>query len=298
MNPYCIICNNKTSFLLKKDGYDIFECPSCKLSFVHPEPDQNFLNREVYSAESGYQGNKKSDLSSVIPVKKHQKVIDYLKHEKPGTFLDIGASNGEMMYNVQKMGYKVKGVELNSRTAQMAKSNNLEVFNGLLENAHYPDDYFDYVYMGDLIEHVTNPVFLLKETRRITKNGGQLIILTPNMDCFWAYATFFLYRLFRIPWSIITPPHHLYNFSINTLSDLLKKSGFKVIKVWYTGTPSLKYELGNLHLLKKWKNQKNIHNLFYMLFAFSLYTILFGLNRLIELFPVKEFAMAVVAEKI
>ena len=185
-------------------------------------------------------------------------------------------------------------MEINPRTAAIAKANRLNVILGTLEQARFPDHSFDYVHMGDLIEHVTDPRALIKETHRILKPNGSLIIVTPNMDCFWAKATFFLFRLFKLPWSSATPPHHLFQFSISNLRTLLEQEGFSFGKVWFTGTPSLKYELGSLHLLKKWKNQHSLPNLFCMIFGFGLYSIVFGINRIVELFPVKRFSMAVV----
>ncbi len=44
----------------------------------------------------------------------------------------------------------------------------------------YPDEFFDTVIGGDVIEHVANPMALLCEANRVLKPGGTIIISTPN----------------------------------------------------------------------------------------------------------------------
>ena len=61
----CIICGNRTTFFLEKDGYAYQKCSSCGLVFVHPQPHDKYLDKEIYSEKSGYQSHKKKDLSTV-----------------------------------------------------------------------------------------------------------------------------------------------------------------------------------------------------------------------------------------
>jgi SAM-dependent methyltransferase len=255
------------------------------------------LEEEVYSEKSGYQGNKARNLSTVAPTPKQKRLLSYLNKQPRGSFLDVGCSSGELMFLLKKISFEVKGVELNRRTADIARANNLNVTLGTLEDASYPDNSFAYVHMGDFIEHVPDPRSLIVQARRILKPHGQLIIVTPNMDCFWARASFALYRLFKIPPAVITPPHHLFQFSYANLTRLLQENGFEFKQAWYGSVPSLKYELGSMHLLKRWKNKRTLGNLCFMLFSFGLYTIVYGLNKVVELFPVRRFSMALVAQK-
>lgn len=298
MDPKCTICAGSSRLLLHKDGYTIWQCRECDLFFVHPQPSANFLSEEVYSEKSGYQGNKPTDLSKVLPSAKQRKILDHILREGgKGSFFDIGCSSGEMLHMVKKLGLRVAGVELNPRTAGIALANGLDIKIGTLESTKVSAHTYDYVLMGDLIEHVPDPRGLVFEAGRILKTGGQAIIITPNMECFWARATLLLHRLFRIPWSAATPPHHLYQFSFSNLHRLLTENGYVQKAVWYTGTPTLKYELGSLHLLKRWKNRRTIGNLLFMVFGFSLYSLVFGINRIVELLPLKRFSMGLVYAK-
>lgn len=44
----------------------------------------------------------------------------------------------------------------------------------------YPDNHFDLVISGQLIEHLTFPLFAAQEMKRITKPGGFLILIAPR----------------------------------------------------------------------------------------------------------------------
>ncbi|HTK33032.1 MAG TPA: class I SAM-dependent methyltransferase [Candidatus Paceibacterota bacterium] len=302
--PPCMICQSASDFLADKDGYAHYQCPQCKLVFVYPLPTAEFLAQEVYSEKSGYQANKKKDLSAILPTAKQEKLLAYLKNSPKGTFLDVGCSSGELLYFVKGIGYDVKGVELNSRTASIATANGLDVRCATVERAGFAENFFDYVHMGDLIEHVLDPVQLLAESKRVLRQKGKLIIITPNMDCFWSHTTKTLFTLFNVPWSSLTPPHHLFDFSYGNLEKLLVDNGFDIETTWYNRTPSLKYELGSLHLVKAIKQARAngsrkelIKVAAFAFISFALYTVIFGVNRLVECLPLKRFGMAVVAVK-
>jgi 2-polyprenyl-3-methyl-5-hydroxy-6-metoxy-1,4-benzoquinol methylase len=263
---------------MHKDGFSMFKCPNCELVYINPAPQQNFLNEKVYSFESGYQANKQKDLSKIPIDKKTKEIMSFLvKSGVKGKLLDVGCSNGEFLFQAKKNGFESYGVELNRRTADIANSNGLNVFNGLLSDAKFEDNFFDVIFMGDLIEHVLSPDDLLLECKRILKKNGLLIISTPNLDCLWARTTLLLYKLFRIPWSSVTPPFHTFQFSEKNLNTLLDKRGFQNISTWFYKPPRLLYEIGSLHLVKRYKRDKKILTLFYMLFSFSLYVILYFL---------------------
>ena len=296
---HCHICGQKTEYFLEKDGFSFQRCLSCGLVFVHPQPEEKHLHEEVYSKKAGYQKHKKKDLSNLNESTHIKKILDFLGSGDVGRkLLDVGCSSGEFLFFAKKRGFETHGVELNPLTAEIARANGLNVRQGTLEGAHFEDTFFDVVFLGDIIEHVPIPRELLGECRRIVKRGGVLVISTPNLDCFWARATFMLWEWFSMPWSVLTPPHHLFQFREDNLKMLLKELGFHDFVVWYRRPPTLKYELGSLHLLGKWKREKTLGNLFFMLFSFVVYTKLYGVDILVTPFKKKDCGMIVVSQKI
>jgi len=293
----CHICQSKTSFFLSKDGYDFKECPQCGLIFVDPQPDQKFLAEEVYSKKSGYQKHKVKDLSKTKPDRIRKKILRDIRVLKPnGQLLDVGCSSGEFLYHAKDAGFDVCGVELNSGTADVARTNGLDVRTGTLEDAHFPSASFDIVFLGDIIEHVPDPRAFINESARILKPDGIMVIVTPNLDSRWAKTGRILYLWFNIPWSSLTPPYHLFQFSISNLETLLRGIGFEIKESWFHSPPTLKYELGSLHLWGKYKRERSLRNFLFMLFAFIVYTKLYILNRLISPFSKNDFGMVVLAQ--
>jgi len=286
MKPHCHICNNESDFLMYKEEYPLYKCPKCDLIFLYPMLEDVYLREEVYSYKSGYQGHRRGDLEDLPPTCRFDLIFKYLGDVKDKKILDVGTSNGEFMYLLRKKGADTYGVEINTKTANAALRAGLNVFVGFLEEAKYQDNFFDYVHLGDILEHVTNPRDFLIECRRVLKPDGVLIVRTLNMDCFWARVTLLCHRLFRIPWSAVTPPHHLYFYSWDNMNKLFSQLSFSLDFYKFELPPVLKYELGSLHLIRRYKKSRKITDLIFIFFAFSLYVSLWSFDRLIT--PIKK----------
>ncbi len=293
MKPNCIICNSQSEYLLNKDGFDLYKCDNCSLVFVFPQLKPEFLKDKIYSYESGYQSNKKGNYGD-SPDKKTNEIMRILKSKfNSGKLLDVGCSSGEFMHFARKNGFDTYGVELNRRTAEIAKANNPNVYNGFLKDTDFQDGFFDIIFLGDIIEHVNSPDDFINECKRILRKGGMIVISTPNLDCFWSKSTFKLHKLFRIPWSSVTPPYHLFQFSIKNLNTFMEIKGFNNIREIFLKPPRLAYELGSLHLLKRYKNNKSIYNIVFMIISFCIYSSFYLIDIVYTPFKRKDFSMIV-----
>ncbi len=68
--------------------------------------------------------------------------------------------------------------------SQDPKSLNLNLPNqhvGTFEKMPFADNYFDLVYMGQVLEHTWTPMIVLQECRRVLKVGGRLVLDLPNV---------------------------------------------------------------------------------------------------------------------
>ena len=294
----CPICNLKdASFFSEREKIVFLKCDDCNLVFMNPLPNTKELIDNFYSKESGYHSKLVKNLKEIKKYnKKFTKVIDGLTcFGIKGNLLDVGCANGEFLSLAKKHGFAVYGVEVNAYTADIAMNNGLNVFNGTLEEAHFEDNYFSAIYLGDIIEHVTDPVGLLKECKRILKKGGVVAVSTPNMDCFWVLATQYICRWFKFPWSVLHPPYHLYLFSDANFKKLMDVLDFKVLKIIYHNL-SLRHELAVTGLFQKYKSEKSIATLLYMALVFLGYAIIYTVNFLLKPFFKKDFEMIVFAK--
>jgi len=94
------------------------------------------------------------------------------------------------------------------------------------------DNLFDLIISTETIEHLYNPHGFLKELSRVLKQGGRLIITTPNIHNIFSRALFLFtgdLQWFR-RWSMYQPGGHIWPLYEMTLELLLKKNKFKIIK--------------------------------------------------------------------
>ncbi len=148
----------------------------------------------------------------------------YLRGTQPGRLLDVGCGDGGRLARWQTMGWEVEGQEVDATAAERARARyGLRVHLGALSDIALPDSTFDVVTMSHVIEHVPDPLALLKECRRILKPGGRLIAVTPNVNSLGHHR-------FGACWRGLEPPRHLHLFSPTTLNDLGVRAGFHSVR--------------------------------------------------------------------
>lgn len=109
--------------------------------------------------------------------------------------LDIGAGRGEFLLACAERGYDAVGIEINdekisdARTSAHARGLPLELVKAEAEHLPFADNTFDFANMGEVIEHVRNPVGVLTELYRVLKPGGKAYISAHNR--FGMYDTHF-----------------------------------------------------------------------------------------------------------
>jgi SAM-dependent methyltransferase len=145
-----------------------------------------------------------------------------LDGQNKGKLLEVGCGSGRFLSRMRKAGWEVQGVELDPVAAELAREQfALPVFAGTLPEANFPEGSFDAVVLSHVIEHVYDPVGLLKECRRVLKPGGRLTIVTPNVRSRGHQA-------FREHWSELDPPRHLNLFSIDTMRACGEHAGLQI----------------------------------------------------------------------
>jgi len=153
--------------------------------------------------------------------------IMYLPANPKGHLLEIGCGSGQILKKMQQMGWQVEGVDFDPSAVENAKRKGLQVHIGTLKSQNYPGNHFDVIVMSHFIEHVHDPLKILREAHRILKPGGQVVLVTPNNESLG-------HRLFKEAWRGLEAPRHLYLFTLKALLELSQKAGFKVKNVKIT----------------------------------------------------------------
>jgi 2-polyprenyl-3-methyl-5-hydroxy-6-metoxy-1,4-benzoquinol methylase len=150
-------------------------------------------------------------------------VAKVMRFKRNGKFLDVGAGVGTLMHVAKKHEFATYGVEVSEWASAYARDEHgLNMVTGTLEDASYPDAFFDVIVINHVLEHVTAPIKLLGEAHRILKDDGMLVVGVPNIGSIMA-------RIMRERWLSLRPEEHIWHFTPNTLRRLLDRAAFHEI---------------------------------------------------------------------
>lgn len=159
-------------------------------------------------------------------------------------FLDIGCGLGLGLAYANQMGCELHATEFETGALEfVGRHFEVATFQGDVWAANYPNDFFDFIHISHVIEHVLDPRAYVKEMKRIVKPGGYIAIGTPNMSSklyqFHRWASFLR---FQIP-DVVDGLEHTFIFPKSVLSSLCQQEGLAVIDHY---THGLGEKLGRL----------------------------------------------------
>lgn len=229
--------------------WDLQRCVACGLLWLDPQPSaaalsdayQAYYTHRVASAESLHKRLHDAIMHSHL-----QRRFRYRLHAPAGVWplsrlhpggeselgsavmflmaprgsarlLDVGCGNGRFLIRMRRLGWSVEGVDPDPTAIALARRARLRVREGDVESQDYPSDHFDAICLNHVIEHVADPIALLRSCRRILKPDGQLVVTTPNTSALG-------HRLFGSHWFHLDPPRHLFLFNGPTLRETAKQS--------------------------------------------------------------------------
>jgi SAM-dependent methyltransferase len=174
------------------------------------------------------------------------------KLSRRGTLLDVGCGRGEVLWAAREAGWRFEGVDPSLANLEWARLNlGVEGRAGIIEEANFPDDHFDAVIMGGVIEHLYDPFRVLQEVWRVLKPGGLFYLDAPNEDGLYSRIGNLYLRAQRRDWVVnlapTFPPYHVQGFNPGSLQRIVERVGFQLEelkiygKVWpLTGEASLR----------------------------------------------------------
>lgn len=135
--------------------------------------------------------------------------------------LDIGCGFGESLGYHASRGCDAHGVEPDANVLPVAARYGLNIRTGLFEAAAYTEP-FDFVTLDQVVEHVADPVRLLRDVASILKEDGTVIVSTPNLRG-WGAA------VFRCRWIHWHSPYHQQFFTRSSMQRAAAAAGLRVV---------------------------------------------------------------------
>lgn len=197
----------------------IVKCRHCGLAYTNPRPSQKRLIESYSKVEDHEYANEDSSRS----MNAHLSLHTIKKFCTAGSLLDIGCSTGYFL-NAARLDFDTYGVEPSRWACGFARDRlKLNVKESSFEEWDFAEGCFDVVSLNDVIEHLSDPLGSLRKAHSILKPGGLLYLVTPNIDSLSA-------RVLRSRWWGFRPAH-VYYFSPQTISDMMKKCGLEPVLV-------------------------------------------------------------------
>lgn len=153
--------------------------------------------------------------------------------------LDVGCGDGTLGIKLIEQNNTVYGCDIaEASLASAQKGGLITKFVDLeKEELPYPKNSFDYVILGDVIEHMMDTDELLQKCYKVLKPGGHIIITTPNLASLARRAMLLLGISPYVEYSLFLDTNglpsvgHIRYFTVSTLERLLKANKFKSIKI-------------------------------------------------------------------
>jgi 2-polyprenyl-3-methyl-5-hydroxy-6-metoxy-1,4-benzoquinol methylase len=214
--------------IYRKAGYQILRCVTCGLGST--ALDDRFDPVSLYSADY-FQGNQADGYADYVGSesvlrREFRNVVRSLIHHgrTRGRLFEIGCAYGFFLLEARKH-FEVHGIEVAADAAEHCRSQGLDVATGIeTDECMARRGPFDIVVMLDVIEHLQNPLEVLKIASSNLNSGGHILISTGDWDSV-------LSRLMGSAWRLMTPPQHLFFFSQKTIQSILSRAGFRVVQI-------------------------------------------------------------------
>jgi len=238
----CNLCGSDRSKVLFRSGSypkvgngDVVRCRQCGLIYRY--------SPTAYSKRDPESGHK-PDYPDPCTTGRMRMFDHYVQLISPlrkyNRILDVGAGRGSFLHLCSQHGWNVWGVEADKESADFVlKEYGLQVFHGSLEEARYPDNFFDVVTLWNVLEHILDPGTTLKEVNRVLRPGGAMFVRFPNaafhVTCRRLFAK--AHRLWEFVGQFDHCVIHLYAFSRATILRYLWKNDFahpEVQNAWST----------------------------------------------------------------
>lgn len=252
----CYICKNNLTYVADK----LYKCFSCK-TLQRSNPEEYYRSiLEVYNSkyfneryENRYGKKISEDIENMKKLANTRLdtieniylregecsgcgsiscsgcyIRNFVSSLKNKSILDIGCGVGVFLDVAKRRGYDVKGVDINKEILHFLNPDIRDrvVITDFLN--YETKEKFDIVTIWYVIEHLPNPREIIRKVWGLLKYGGILAISTPNGDGFTQ-------RLKPKFYYSLVPEDHIFEFSQDSLSLLLKEERFKVVKIVNTG---------------------------------------------------------------
>ena len=245
----CLLCNKsnlidlgkpisikESSPYIRKD-YRVVMCKDCEFYFVNPKIDLSIEEwSQLYGSEYFFELNEWHKTERLNDIYNRLERMSVYSKDLIINFLDIGCGEGLALIEATKRKWNAFGNDISDNRVREAKSNEISFKLGDLLSANYPENFFDFVHMDSVLEHLINPNEYLKELNRIMKKNGILYIGIPNENSLFDNFRQIIFKFigksrYSAKLKPFAPPFHVSGFTKKSLGIISSQTGFSIIQL-------------------------------------------------------------------
>ncbi len=191
---------------------------------------KNRVKRDVFSCVLGYPSPDRLSAGRRLAARLFSRRVLLVHYRLPrwvpgGRVLEIGCGPGYFLNVLRELGWQPTGLEWDAAFARrVSGETGIPVLETPESLSAVPDESFDAVVLWHVLEHVPDPVWMMRQARRVLRRGGELRMEVPNALALSA-------TLLKPYWTAVAEPRHFFHFSPSTLVMVLRAAGWTDFRI-------------------------------------------------------------------
>jgi ubiquinone/menaquinone biosynthesis C-methylase UbiE len=207
--------------------FTLLRCPACRFRFVGDPLSDDELKiyyREHYATEGEENYRRIQRDNGRRGAARLERMARRMGRSIVGQqAIDVGAGYGYLVQALRDRGVDAVGIDPSeSCVSYGCEKLGIPLSQRSLEEVEADGQRYDIVTLGDVIEHISQPVELLSACRSILKPDGLLVIKTDHFESTAA-------QLMGLSFYRLTPVEHISLFTPTTLSTAARRAGFECV---------------------------------------------------------------------
>lgn len=211
----------------RTEAFHLRQCRDCELIFIWPRlPDDalaELYGEEFYfPSDSPFQGLAQG-VKDLIQDARRQVIEKRAPH---GRLLDVGSGDGAFVDHMSRHGWDATGVDFSAAACELATRRGLHgrFLHGSIHRPELDAGSFDAITLWQVLEHIAEPLPMLRRVRELLGPGGLFVASVPNIEGLSALLT-------GDRWWGLDVPRHLVHYTPRTLRRAVQDAGLRVVDV-------------------------------------------------------------------
>lgn len=223
----CLLCQSlQYSIIHTFQHLHAVICRKCGLVYLNPRLKESAMT-SVYQSKDYFSQRKDVGYEDYFSQEESLRItfrrfLEELKKRKmtSGRILEVGCGYGYFLDEAKSFFSQRTGVDLSRDAGSHAERlSGARIHIGDVNSLPSELNGYDVIVLINVIEHIYSPIEFLFSIKQRLKDGGKIVIATPDIGSFW-------YKIMKRRWPSFKVPEHVAFYSGKTLKLLLQKTGF------------------------------------------------------------------------